>query len=259
MPERNDRECNRPLVGRLYFYSTSLPRVPKDCATVGFGDIESSNIVGYTTGNTVNDLFTPMGACFFNVGEDALGVQKLAMDNAPDMGALEMWVVNKNLGTTSKAYWFLEYEDIPAGWFDEDGEVAADFDLAKGQGVLLKTGDAGVTSSQAGEVGLVDVTDYPVNDLFTVFANPYATNLPISNISFKNAPDMGALQMWIVNKSLGTVKTAYWFLEFEDIPAGWFDEDGEVEVNHEIEPGCAVLLKTGDTGVTMDVASPVTK
>ena len=200
-----------------------------------------------------------MGAFFFNIGEDVVNVQKIGFENAPDMGALQLWVVNKNLASVQKAYWFLEYEGIPAGWFDEDGENAVDIDLAKGQGVLLNTGYEGVTSGQAGEVTASDISDYPVNDNFTVFANPYAVNLPISNISFKNAPDMGALQLWVVNKNIASVKKAYWFLEYEGIPAGWFDEDGENEETYDIAPGTAVLLNTGYTDVTMDVTSPVAK
>ena len=232
---------------------------------LGFGKIskgrnwlkfEDSN-VGYSTGNAVNDNFTPMGAYFFNIGEDVASINTINFENAPDMGALQLWVVDKGLGTVQKAYWFLEYDGIPAGWFDEDGENEVNVDIAKGQGVLLSTGDAGVTSGLSGEVSATALADFPVNDNFTVFANPYPADLPIANISFKNAPDMGALQMWVVDKGLGTVKKAYWFLEYDGIPAGWFDEDGENEETYDITPGSAVLLSCGDAGVTMDVASPI--
>ncbi len=213
-------------------------------------------MVGYQTGINVNNGYTPIGGAFVNIGEQAFPIANMEAVGVDDM-ALQLWTVNKSLAVTSKAYFFNAWQDLPAGWFNDDGSEEVEVDIAQGTGVLLKTGTSGVTASQLGEVATNGIPSLSVNNGYTILANPYPVPLPIANLEAAGVDDM-ALQIWTVNKSLATTGKAYFFNAWQDLPAGWFNDDGSEEVSYSIPVGGAVLLKTGTTGVTLSIKSPIT-
>ena len=100
-----------------------------------------------------------------------------------------------------------------------------------------------------------------VNDGYTpiggAFVNIGEQVFPISNMEASGVAD-ASLQLWVVDSSLSSTSKAYYFNAYGDYPAGWFDELGFDEVSYSIPVGGAVLLKTGTTGVTLSIKSPIT-
>ena len=213
-------------------------------------------MVGYQSDIAVNDGYTPIGGAFVNIGEQVFPIANMEASGVAD-SALQLWVVDSNLSSTSKAYFFNAWQDLPAGWFNDDGSVEVSADIAMGSGVLLKTGTSGVTALQRGEVSTNGVPSLAVNDGYTILANPYAVPLPIANLVATGVAD-SALQLWVVDSNLSSTSKAYFFNAWQDLPAGWFNDDGSVEISYSIPVGGAVLLKTGTTGVTLSIKSPIT-
>ena len=229
-------------------------------ATVGYSDIESANIVGYTTKVAEAGKFIILGAQFELVAGGTevngliSGVDAVAFDNtgAFKKTAAQVQIPNA-LGAYTTLYyledgWFddcSEEGDYKPGWCDGDGNIA-DTELTPGVAIWAKS-VADSSINVAGAVPGSDSAQISCPEIFALRANTFPSSIIVNSekmtsqdivpVAFddKGAFKKTAPQLQIPN-ALGAYTTLYyledgWFddgSEEGDYKAGWCDGDGNI-------------------------------
>ena len=226
-------------------------------ATVGLS-IESSNVVGY------QDKDVRFGQSFQGCSFDQIGVAGGALDiqnlkpvdeNGDEVGGGD---VNIQFYSYSGGFLFsyAYYEedgfdsDTPAGWYDEDNGVLADYSFAAGEGFKVYTGSA-AKFVYSGEVNLAE-TDVPVRfgQSFQVNIRPCNTDIQTIIPVDENGDEVGGGDVNIQFYSYsGGFQFSYAYYEKDgfdtDTPAGWYDEDNGVLADYTFGPAEGFKVYTG--------------
>ena len=164
-------------------------------------DVESSNVVGYTTKSVEGGKFYLVGTQFNKTGDAAGAIDvndliTLSSSIIPGeydsdfVGAPEIQALNA-AGTGYNKYYYIsdatDDDDEPLGfncWADIDGYQLKDSDkIAIGKGFWLKPSAAG-TITVAGEVKAEAnaVVNFPANQFF-IMANPFPKDLSFADVT----------------------------------------------------------------------------
>ena len=115
-----------------------IPYIKTLCATVGFGEIASANVVGYQA-NAVANGYSMITPCFENVDGTDYAIDNFLLNGVNDCDAT-VQVVNPDGSWGTMGFWFNEYGDLPSGWFtDMNGLTSAAITLEPGQSLFVQT------------------------------------------------------------------------------------------------------------------------
>lgn len=219
---------------------------PPHCAAVGFASIESSNVVGYQTKETVSG-FNFVIPTFDPVAAGKLDIQDIKIANATD------WADNIQIldegGATMAAYVYASAEQSGQeadGWLNDEGELAV-LALEKGQGILVDTAaEANVTF--AGQVSTEDTVVETVPG-FNFVGNNTPVAINIQDIKIENATDW-ADNIQILDEGGATIAAYVWASAEQSGQEsdGWLDDAGEL-ADIMIPAGNGILIDTA--GVAM--------
>ena len=210
-------------------------------------DVESGNIVGYSTFQLAAGQQDLAAAPFVSVGTKSIGIQSVTLSDPTD-AADWIKIYNPLTGKYEKSIYFdeiyetLESEDsMGSGWGDDEG-TAMTTEIEPGQGFWMWSKKAN-TVTVAGEVlaatdNKVTTTAGAQDILACVF--PVATD--IQKIKLSDATD-AADWIKVYNPTSGKYEKAIYFdeiyetLESEDsMGSGWGDDEGTA-MNVTIQPG----------------------
>ena len=142
-------------------------------------------------------------------------------------------------GNKMNYYWY-DNPDVPAGWYDGNGEVKWD-----AENIIFDAGQAfwiqgeGLTVQGSGAVNFAPVSVETNAGGNTPIANPYPVAITLADISVSgyNTDDgaWGELKMTVLNNAGmadtdadGNKMNYYWY-DNPDVEAGWYDGNGEVK------------------------------
>ena len=117
-------------------------------AGMASAQVESANIVGYTTQALPAEQQIIVGVPFQNVGGGPVDLQDITMDGVTPTGGTVLWWWNKDTSLYTKAYWVELYEGATPlgvnGWGDFWNWEAIDKTFAAGEGFWIQA-PAGAT------------------------------------------------------------------------------------------------------------------
>ena len=143
-------------------------------------------------------------------------------------------------------------DDCPAGWYDDDGLV--DVTFAAGTGLWVAAPDAETTLTFSGKVPTSDVV-VQLRTGFTATANVMPTNLAIQDIlPAGDNIDTGDVYIQTLNAYGQKIATYVYYGEDEwddGSEAGWYDDDGLVDVTFTAGQGLWVAAPDAETTITI--------
>ena len=244
-------------------------------AMVACADVESSNIVGYTSKAVEANKFIMVGVQFNKAGGavgsiDMNDLIKLSPEITPGafetdfVGAPEIQVFN---GTAYDMYYYIsdatDDSDEPLGyncWADGDGYQLKEADkLNLGKGFWFRSAQTG-TITVLGEVKAEAdaVVSFPANN-FDIIANPFPKAFSFANVTTTGITPgafetdfVGAPEIQVFN---GTAYDMYYYIsdatDAEDNPVGydcWADGDGYILEGNQVERGASFWIKANAAG-----------
>ena len=212
-------------------------------AAVGAFAVESQNIVGYQTKDTVTG-FNFVIPSFKAVNGGSINIQDIKITGATD------WADNIQIldegGATIAAYLYATSEQSGAaadGWLD-DTLALADVTLAPGQSILIDTASPAVLTF-AGQVSTEDTVVETVPG-FNFVGNNTPVAVSIQDFTIEGATDW-ADNIQILDEGGATV-VAYLYATADQSGAaadGWLDDTLSLaDVN--LEPGQGILIDTAN-------------
>ena len=222
------------------------------CATVGFGEIASANVVGYQA-NAVAKGCSMITPCFVNVDGTDYAIDNFLLNGVADTMAT-VQVVNPDGSWGANGVWFNAYEDLPAGWFTDGlGTTPANITLKPGQAVFFYTSAEGASAQSAGQVSGVITMD--VAKGCSMIGNASAVSVAIDDIKLIGVADtMATVQ--VVNPDGSWGANGVWFNEYEDLPSGWFTDGlGTTSADITLAPGQSVFFYTSAEGAKVVLPS----
>ena len=155
-----------------------------------FGDIESSNIVGYAGAPDTVDQYNFFSFGFNTVGCNTVDIQQLIIDDggAGSIGwgteVFSIWAGGPDVVEGSEFVYFDPSMDLSGTettyyWGDAAG-TKADFSIEAGQGVVVQCAE-GLKVTFAGEVP-TEGASFTTVDGYNFIGNPFPTELDIQNI-----------------------------------------------------------------------------
>ncbi len=235
----------------------SRERTSLYCATVGFSDITSANVVGYQN-KDVRQYLSQQVCTFDQIGAEngSLNIQNLIpVDANGDEVSGEVTVqFISAFGVLQNSYTYFEEEGYDegyvAGWYDDDGELAV-YTFAAAEAFQIYSGVA-VNFIYSGEVNMAE-TDVPFRQYLSVQANirPSAVNIQsIIPVDDNEEVISGDVTVQFIS-SFGVLQNSYTYFEEdgydEGYAAGWYDDDGEL-VEYTLTAGEGFKLYAGTAG-----------
>ena len=226
--------------------------------------LESANTVGYESRSLTAGAQVINGANFVTVGENALDLQSITMDDSVVDGDAQIWWWN---GSTydARAFWYTElYADEEgettlgyAGWGDFDYWMPISKTFAPGESFWIKCG-VNASCTIAGEVMTAAADEEYVGIDLTAGAqvqmsNPFPVGaFSIQSIKMDDTVVDGDAQIWWWNGSTYDAR-AFWYTElYADEEgettlgyAGWGDFDYWMPINKTFEAGQGFWIKCG--------------
>ena len=142
------------------------------CAAVGFGEIESANIVGYTT-TTARQGYTLFVPAFDDIGSEGLDIQKIK-PNTESRG-VNIQTFASDADTDVMYYYVPDGKHANgAGWYTRANGAATSYaskTFAKGEGFMAYFPTENMTFNVSGEVGLAAKTLENVRSGYTLMGN----------------------------------------------------------------------------------------
>ncbi len=217
-------------------------------------DVESANVVGYTTVSLNAGKQDIMGTPFVSVATKAFSIQDLSIATPSD-GVDWVKVYNPVSGKYDKAsYWDEIYESLEAedpmgsGFGDEEGTVV-DMTIDPGQGFWMQTAKSTTVTIPGEVVAASDNTTTLKASKQDMVTGIFPVALDIQDISL-SVPTDGVDWIKVYNPTTGKYqKASYWdeiyeSLEAEDpMGSGWGDEEGTI-VNLTVNPGQGFWMQT---------------
>ena len=215
------------------------------CATASLLAVESANIVGYQTKDTVTG-FNFVIPTFKAVNGGAIHIQDIKIANATDWTD-SIQVLDEG-GATIATYFYASkgqsgYE--ADGWLAEDGGSLADVNFATGQSILIDTADA-ATLTFAGQVSTEDTVVETVPG-FNFVGNNTPVAVDIQDFKIANATDWTD-SIQILDEGGATIATYFYASKGQSgyEADGWLSEDGGSLADVDVEPGQGILIDTAD-------------
>ena len=202
-------------------------------------DVESANIVGYTTVSLKARSQDIVGAPFVSVATKAFSVQDMTISDPTD-GVDWIKVYNPATGKyEAVSYWDEIYESLEAeepmgsGFGDEDGTIV-NMTIDPGQGFGMKTDKATTVTIPGEVVAASDNTTTLKSRKQDMVAGIFPVTLNVQDITLSNPTD-GVDWIKVYNPATGKYDVvSYWDEIYESLEAeepmgsGWGDEDGMV-------------------------------
>jgi len=235
------------------------------CALAGLvnAQVESVNIVGYTTKALTANTKAITGAQFVEVGGGtALSLSSIKLVNVPaDGGASIKWW---NGSAYEGATWLeIGFDPDNPGWGDANTFEAVTHTFAPGEGFWIVV-PGGVTDPavlQAGEVSLSTQATYNFAleaNKKSLIVNPLPTALTLADITLVNVPaDGGASIKWWNGSAY---EGATWLeIGFDPDNPGWGDANTFEAVTHTFgaDEGFWVVLPGGVTDPSVEIVNKV--
>lgn len=249
------------------------------CALAGavFAQVESVNVVGYTSTGLNASRFFMYGMNFDKVGGGDLKVSDLipSVGWTTDQDQIQIANVNPTTGIIEfDIYTYFNYDpnyvnfDDPEGWYDASGTKVNDtLSLSAGLGFWIKTATE-QTVTVAGQV----VSDAAVSftataNRFMMVANAYPVALNPNTDFVVTAggftTDLDQIQVANVNQTTGLIEfDIYTYFNYDpnyvnfDDPEGWYDASG-TKVSTDIIPANTGFWFKAANAVTFEIASPL--
>ena len=210
-------------------------------AGISMADIQSANIVGYTTKTMNADLQDILGANFIGIGTEALDIQAIFLENGTSSDAISLYVpgVGYTMYTWSTETYKNDYEydqDLGPGWADgeqirfcELNENAITLDPGQGFWISMKGTSGTPSMRQSGQVldsEFETITMQP--GLQDILILPYPCDADIQNIVLLNGTGQDAINLYVpgVGYTAYTWSTETYKNDYEydqDLGPGWAD------------------------------------
>ena len=236
---------------------------------MAFGDVVSSDVVGYDTfGLRGNGQAAGAGISFLNVDASATTISDLSITGYSGSYA-EAEVQAKMLdgfgrgGTTYYWYDFTEEGQTYLGWFGESGEDYNDIEVAPGEGLWIYSPS---TSFKLQSSGVVPKTPIAValrgNGQAKMVANPMPATLKLGSISITGYSGAYA-EAEVQAKKLdgfGRGGTTYYWYDFTEEGVtyyGWYGENGEDYNDVDVAPGEGLWVYSPSTSFSVVFPSPL--
>ena len=212
------------------------------CATVGYSDIESANIVGYTAKDAAQGKFLILGAGFEQIaGGTAInglisGVEGVNYDeeNAFMATAAQIQIPIANGYDT---YYYLN-----DGWFDDNGAdgykagwcdgfgVLVDAEITPGVAFWFKSVPGDAVATVSGQVSSESSVDVSCPENFALRANPFPVSVNINSEKFASN-DIVGVNYDEENAFMATapqiqIPIANGYDTYYYLNDGWFDDNG---------------------------------
>jgi len=234
--------------------------------------LASANIVGWKDKGLKNNCqaFAPY---FFNVGKDGIKLTDLTVagyeGNVCDAGVSIQLL--DSLGNATATYmWYEGFETRPGpAWYRGKKEVCAANEnvpeFKKGDGLWVRATE-GLVLKMAGEVFMDDVT-FDLHTDCQMIGNPYATELPIQNITVEgytgNICD-GGVSIQVLDELGNATATYIWYEGFETRPGpGWYRGKKAVNAANgnlvNFAAGQALWVRSTGNNYKLVVKSPLAK
>lgn len=240
---------------------------------MAFGDVVSSDVVGYDTfGLRGSGAAIGVGASFLPVGDEGLTLGNLSVTGyAAADGYADFQIQAKQLdgaGRGGTTYYWCDFEeegDVYKGWYDEDMNEYNDLELAPGEGlwVYSPSTDFKVQSSGAVPKSSISVT-LRGSGAAKMVANPMPTTLTLGQVTVDGYDSNdGYADFQIQAKKLdgaGRGGTTYYFCDFEeegDVYFGWYDEDMNDYNDVEVAAGEGLWIYSPSTAFSVVFPSPL--
>ena len=184
----------------------------------------------------------------------SIGDIKLTGDTI-DEGTVNIQTLNAfGVTTAMYTYWGDDMfdDDCPAGWYDDNGPVSVKFPV--GTGLWVAGPDENTTLTFSGKVATSDVK-VVLRTGFTATANMMPTSVNIQDIVAEGpSVDEGTVNIQTLNAfGVTTAMYTYWGDDMfdDDCPAGWYDDDGRVDISLPAGTGLWVAGPDSETSITI--------
>ena len=195
-------------------------------------------------------------ATFVPVGDGAVSIAdiKLTGDTIDD-GTVNIQTLDA-YGRTMAMYTYwgdgMFDDDCPAGWYDDDGMV--DVSFPQGTGLWVAAPDSETSLTFSGKVPTSDVM-VVLRTGFTATANMMPVDMAIQDIlPVGDSVDGGTVNIQTLDAyGRTTAMYTYWGDDMfdDDCPAGWYDDDGRVDVTFAAGTGLWVAGPDSNTSITI--------
>ena len=246
------------------------------CATVAMGDVESSEIVGYSV-KELSEGNQAVATQFYTIGKDGVSLLDLTFDTSAQekiLGTLRIQILDAN-GITTKTYAYFKNAGSRSsygvdGWYDMHGDtlITAENDplFKNGQGLWLGS-PAGVKLTTAGGV-LKDSQCFELKNGNTMIANPFPVSVKLLDLVLGGTFDtaekiLGTIRIQILDANGITTKTYAYFKNAGSRSSygadGWYDMHGDVLITNDNNPSFAAgeaLWFGGIDGATVTFPAP---
>ena len=243
------------------------------CAAVAFGDVVSSDVVGYDTlGLRGSGAAKGAGASFLPVGGDnlTLGDIKIVGYDVAE-GYADFEVIAKQLdgaGRGGTAYSWCDFEEEGEkyyGWYDEDMNCYNDLELVPGEGLWIYSPSTEMTVQSAGAVAKTSIAvTLRGSGAAKMCSNPMPVTLNLGDIVVVGYDiNDGYADFEIVAKQLdgaGRGGIAYSWCDFEEEGEtyyGWYDEDMNEYNDVEVAAGEGLWIYSPSTDFSVVFPSPL--
>ncbi len=238
-------------------------------AAVGFSDVESSNIVGYTT-VAYSSRYMLNGNMFVHVGDDAqYNLYDFKMVGGdPEKDYIQYLEATRLYFDNAKKFYYYEDEDAPEdnGWYYKVGANADEkveyedawipkntaflCEIRSGSGVsLLYAGEVQEGEVLAGEAGKKIVLERPQQ--FNLYNNPLPRTVDLTEVKLTDFdPERDYIQFLEGDKLYLDNAKKFYYYEDEDAPEdnGWYYKVGP-KADEPVEVGdCIIGIGEGFLG-----------
>ena len=212
-------------------------------AAVGAFAVESANVVGYQTKDTVTG-FNFVIPTFAAISGTGINIQDIKISNATDWSD-SIQVLDEG-GSTVATYFYATAAQsgfAADGWISEDFTSLADVTFAAGQSLLIDTANAAVITFS----GQVSTSDTVVETVpgFNFIGNNTPNAIDIQDITIVGATDWSD-SIQVLDEGGSTVATYFYATAAQSGFAadGWISEDFTSLADVDLEPGLGILVDT---------------
>ena len=250
------------LIGFSWFV---IPTSKPYWGTVGFADVESANVVGYTTKAAGANLnwYAPQ---FFTVGANTTDINDIKLDDGGTgtVGWGDSMQIVGPLGNASEMYFYWDSSSDPTGaatgyyWGDDAGNaVAVSFDA--GDGIAIdNANELAFALNNAGDVPTEDVS-FAASANLNWTGNPFpeAINLNAVTLDDGGVGTVGWGDSLQIVGPLGNASEMYFYWDSSSDPTGaatgyyWGDDAGNA-VDVTLKPGDGFAIDNAN-GLTFDI------
>ena len=192
--------------------------------------------------NAVNKGYKMVTPVFENVDKSEFSVNDLVCVGAADNDAY-IQTMNASGEWTGMYAWNEAYEEWPAGWYDDNGDLATTT-LKPGDSVFFQATADKVTLQSAGAVS--SVITRTLGKGYSMIGNCTPVAIDVNSVKVVDGEDNVAY-IQTMNADGEWTGMYAWNEAYEEWPAGWYDDNGDI-ADVTLAPGESVFFQaTADT------------